>query len=270
VMPERHLGLHLPHEAREDYVEHLATLLERHLDVDELLAASRIERRPPPPTIARAGAASVRIAVGRDEAFCFYYADNLELLEHAGAELVEFSPLRDPLPENVDGLYIGGGYPELHAAQLADNTAATGTIRDFVAAGGPVYGECGGLMYLARELEVDGVSFPMCGVLPFATRMPAPLELSNVEIHTTGGLFGAGHTARGHLYHHSAIVGRSAAAHSYELVTSGGERRAEGYQVGNVLASYAHLHFASQPALAHAFVGRCLSSGPGAAGSART
>jgi len=256
VMPERHLGLHLPHEARQDYVDKLATLIEQHLDLDQLLEASLMQRPPPPPQPA-VPSPTVRVGVARDEAFCFYYADNLELLQQAGAELVEFSPIDDPLPDNLDGLYIGGGYPELHAAKLAQNTAAKEAIREFAAAGGPIYAECGGLMYLAENLELAEGTYPLCGILPFNTRMPAPLKIAYVEVSTRGGLFGPGKTARGHLFHRSEISGDPKAARCYQLETSRGERTEEGYQLGNVLGSYTHLHFASEPQLATAFLERC-------------
>jgi cobyrinic acid a,c-diamide synthase len=258
AMPERHLGLHLPHEARKEYVGQLATLIEEHIDLDRLLDSSRTERSTPPPTIA-APSPTARVGVARDEAFCFYYADNLELLQQAGAELVEFSPIDDPLPDDLDGLYIGGGYPELHAAKLANNTAAKEAIRNFAASGGPVYAECGGLMYLADKLELDEATYPLCGILPFATRMPAPLTIAYVAIDTTGGLFGSGQTARGHLFHHSEIGHDPVVARCYQLRTTRGENSDEGYRVGNVLASYVHVHFASAPALATAFVDRCKS-----------
>jgi cobyrinic acid a,c-diamide synthase len=256
VMPERHLGLHLPHEARHDYVGQLAALLEEHVDLDQLLQASLIERLPAPPQPATTGP-TVRVGVARDEAFCFYYADNLELLEQAGAELVEFSPTNDPLPDDLHGLYIGGGYPELHAAELAANTGTREAIRAFAAAGGPIYAECGGLMYLAQNLELEDATYPLCGVLPFDTKMPAPLTLAYVEINTSGGLFGPGRTARGHLYHHSQITGEPKTARCHQLQTSRGDQTEEGYHLGNVLASYAHLHFASEPDLAKAFLERC-------------
>ena len=256
VVPERHLGLHLPHEARLDYVERLATLIEEHVDIDRLLQTSLTARLPlPPQPVAKS--ATVRIGIARDDAFCFYYADNLELLESAGAELVGFSPLAETLPGDLDGLYVGGGYPELHAEPLAENTAATTAIREFAAAGGPIYAECGGLMYLAETMELDGVTYPLCGVLPFSTRMPAPFSLAYVEVTTSGGLFGSGRTARGHVFHCSEIRGSSSTDTCYRLVTSRGEHADEGYQLGNVLASYAHLHFASDPGLADALVRRC-------------
>jgi cobyrinic acid a,c-diamide synthase len=256
VVPERHLGLHLPHEAHEDYVERLAALVEAHVDVDGLLAASRIARPTPPPATV-APPRDVRIGVARDEAFCFYYAENLELLEQAGAKLVEFSPIRDSLPHDLDGLYVGGGYPELHAAALAANVQARDGIRDFCARGGPVYAECGGLMYLGETLEVDGVTYPMCGALPFSTRMPAGLSIDYVEVETSGSTFGEGVTARGHLFHQSEIVGETALDRCYQVRSARGEVVKEGYCAGNVLASYVHLHFSSAPGLAVAFVKRC-------------
>jgi cobyrinic acid a,c-diamide synthase len=258
VVPERHLGLHLPHEARAEYVDQLATLIEEHIALDPLLANSAIERRTAPAADA-SSPPRVRLAVARDEAFCFYYAENLELLEQAGAELVPFSPIDEPLPENIDGIYLGGGYPELHADKLAANTSTREAIREFASGGGPIYAECGGLMYLAQTLELNGETHPLCGVLPFSTTMPAPLAIGYVEVTTTGGLFGTGQTARGHLFHHSAIAGEPATDRCYELKDSRGEETQEGYLIQNVLASYAHLHLASNPALASAFIDQCAS-----------
>jgi cobyrinic acid a,c-diamide synthase len=257
AVPERHLGLHLPHEARRDWVEKLATLIEQNVDLDRLLNATSTER-PVAPAAVSAPSPTARVGIARDEAFCFYYADNLELLEQAGAELVEFSPLDDPLPDGLDGLYLGGGYPELHAAELAGNEATLQAIRDFAAAGGPIYAECGGLMYLGETLELEEAKYRLCGVLPFSTRMPSPLKLAYVEIETTDGMFGAGRTARGHLFHHSELTGKPTAERCYRLQTTCGDRCEEGYRVGNVLASYVHLHFASAPHLAKAFLDTCL------------
>jgi cobyrinic acid a,c-diamide synthase len=255
-LPERHLGLHLPYEAHSDYVRRLAAVVEAHLDLDGLLEATRIERPAAPPEVATR-APFARVGVARDEAFCFYYADNLELLARAGAELVEFSPLSGPLPDGLDGIYIAGGYPELHAEELAANEAALRAIREFAAAGGPIYAECGGLMYLGEALELEEGAYPLCGVLPLTTRMPAPLKLAYVEIDTTGGLFGAGRTARGHLFHHSEITRGPTLDRCYRLRTTRGELEKEGHCLGNVLASYVHLHFASEPDLAPALLRRC-------------
>jgi cobyrinic acid a,c-diamide synthase len=255
VVPERHLGLHLPHETHASYHQQLADLIEQHVDLDHLLTTSRSQRLAPPPQ-PRPAPASVRIGIARDEAFCFYYTDNLELLQQAGAELVEFSPIRDALPRNLDGLYIGGGYPELHAHALSRNTNTRNAIRDFAANGHPIYAECGGLMYLAQTLNVDGESHPMCDVFPLTTTIPAPLTIAYVEITTTGGLFGPGENARGHLFHQSEITKEPTIERSYQLTTNRGEQAREGYTLNNTLASYTHLHFASNPMLAKKFVNR--------------
>jgi len=115
-------------------------------------------------------------------------------------------------------------------------------------------------MYLAETLQLDGHNYPFCGVLPFSTRMPAPLKLAYVEITTTGGLFGPDLTARGHLFHHSELDRDPTTERCYQLTTSRGDHGQEGYRINNVLASYAHLHFASQPALSHALIERCHHS----------
>src|SRR5207248_5283885 len=139
------------------------------------------------------------------------------------------------------------------------NTSTRDAIREFASASGPIYAECGGLMYLAQTLEIDGETHPLCGVLPFSTTMPAPLASVYVEVTTTGDLIGAGQTARGHLFHHSAIAGEPATDRCYKIKNSRGEETQEGYLFNNVLASYTHLHLASNPALAAAFVDQCAS-----------
>jgi cobyrinic acid a,c-diamide synthase len=131
-------------------------------------------------------------------------------------------------------------------------------IRDFAAAGGPIYAECGGLMYLGETLELEEANYRLCGVLPFSTRMPSPLKLAYVEIETTDGMFGAGRTTHGHLFHHSELTGKPTVERCYRLQTTRGDRCEEGYRAGNVLASYVHLHFASAPHLAKAFLDTCL------------
>jgi cobyrinic acid a,c-diamide synthase len=256
VVPERHLGLHLPHEANPSYIDRAADLIEDRIDLDQLLAGSRVARRVTEPRLLPRPRA-VRIGVARDEAFCFYYEDNLELLAESGAELIEFSPIRDRLPADLDGVYLGGGYPELHADELADNIGTKASIRELARAGAPIYAECGGMMYLAEHLHVDAGSHAMCGVLPLSTRMPGKLHLGYVEVTTTGGLFGAGQTVRGHVYHHSELEGRVEAACTYRVRTSRGEASEEGYSLGNALGSYIHLHFAGNPAVARTFVEAC-------------
>jgi cobyrinic acid a,c-diamide synthase len=249
TVPERHLGLHLP---RADDVgaqrEALADSVERSVDIDALLEATAGPRRPGPVTLVPRASSEppVRIGIARDEAFTFYYEDNLALLEAAGAVLVEFSPLADEFPAELGALYIGGGYPELFAAALEANVATRAAIRDFAAAGLPVYAECGGMMYLAQALHIDGRRHEMCGVLPIETEFPGPLEISYREVMTPGGPLGDGLRARGHWFHNARVRGEKDASADY--------------RASNAHGSWIHLHFRSNPAIAEAFVGTARAS----------
>ncbi len=269
AMPERHLGLMTAgeHALSEAACHRLADHIESGLDLDRLLAdlPDIVSTDAGPVGYSQFCSERVRIGVARDEAFCFYYPDNLDLLAGAGAELVPFSPLADRrLPEGLDGLYIGGGYPELHAAKLAAN----GTMRrDFLEAsraGMPVYAECGGFMYLCRELEdLTGEVHAMCGCFPFRTRMHGRLtSLGYREVRMTGPtiLGGKDRVARGHEFHYSDIVDRhqwSPIATGYQVSGKSGGVTAEGYQVDRTLGSYIHLHFVSRPDCAAALVSSC-------------
>ncbi len=265
AIPERHLGLATTedHPLEEAYLNHLADLLETHLDLDGLFEAlpSLVlpdERAPEvaPPM--------VRLGVARDQAFCFYYPENLELLADSGAALVPFSPLEDrELPIGLHGIYLGGGYPELYAAQLAANANMLQDIRAGAAGGMPIYAECGGLMYLAREIhDLEGKAHSMAGLFSFTVRMlPRLKSLGYREMTVTAaGLLGpAGTKARGHEFHYSEIVGDpDGVTRLYRLTPRrGGATVAEGYCAGNVLASYVHLHFGSNPEVARYLVASC-------------
>ena len=174
AIPERHLGLTTAedHPLDDSYLEHLADRLEAHLDFDGLIKALPRLTLPEEPA-PKAMPATVRLGVARDRAFCFYYPENLELFASFGAELVFFSPLEDrELPAELHGIYLGGGYPELYAGKLAANAVLRQALQAGAAAGLPIYAECGGLMYLAREIrDLEGRAHPMTGVLPFAVRM---------------------------------------------------------------------------------------------------
>jgi len=264
VLPERHLGLVSAVEGTlgPDKLRALGETIERSLDVDRLLAlAAPVEA--PPRSGERPAAPSARVGVARDEAFQFYYAENLEMLRAAGAELIFWSPLAGELPD-VDGLYFGGGYPELHAARLARNVAARETVRRFAEAGRPIYAECGGLMYLAETLEdLDGVVHPMVGVLPTTVRMkPRRMALGYTEVTLTGEtpLGRSGTVARGHEFHYSTLDRvPERIQRVYRLSQRGDAERAEGYLVGRTLMSYVHLHFASNPELPRSFVAACAA-----------
>ncbi len=207
---------------------------------------------PPEPVPARA-----TIAVARDEAFNFYYEDNLDLLEAHGAKLVPFSPLRDPaIPPEADALYLGGGFPEVHAAGLAANEPMGESIRRAVERGMPCYAECGGLMYLTEAIvDAEGARYPMVGLLPGRCSMEkSRLQLAYVETRSlqTSLLGPAGVQARGHEFHWARWDGLDPASGAYRLTNQGD--RIEGYARGNLLASFVHLHFGTNPALAPAFV----------------
>lgn len=265
AIPERHLGLFTAedHPLEEKRLEHLADFLESHLDLEGLLASLPVLSFPPETPVASAPA-SVRLGVARDQAFCFYYPENLELLAQFGAELVPFSPLTDrELPENLHGIYLGGGYPELYAEALATNTEMKRSIAAQAAAGLPIYAECGGLMYLSREIEdLEGRRHPMAGVLPLKVRMlPRLKALGYREITLAGpGLLGpAGTKARGHEFHYSEIAAELGDLPRLYKITArqGQEVHAEGYCINNVLASYVHLHFGSNPEVARHLVEIC-------------
>ena len=265
-LPSRHLGLVTANRESLSAVtlDSFADTLERRVRVDDLLQLTQATPLPYVPVAAPASvplAASIGIA--QDDAFHFYYPDNLEALQEQGAHLVAFSPLADrALPDRLDAIYLGGGYPEEHAAGLSKNTAMLDALRRFVAAGGSVYAECGGLMYLSQGIEaIDGTRHPMAGLLPFWTRMNSKRKaLGYVEITLTNDtLWGRrGDVLRGHEFHYSEIVGAVTdngwqpayeSRYQRDSVTIPG-----GFQRGRVLAGYAHLHFASHPAAVRTFL----------------
>jgi cobyrinic acid a,c-diamide synthase len=269
AIPERHLGLvtQEDHPLSEESIDRLADLIEKSIDLDALLnnlmditLPGQTHRRPQP-RIER----MVRIAVARDRAFCFYYADNLNLLEDLGAELIFFSPMADNnLPQDIDGLYFGGGYPELFAKKLAGNRALGNRVKEKSADCMPIYGECGGFMYLCEELvDLNNNRYRMTGCFPFATRMFTRLKaLGYREITLTRNtvIGNAGLTIRGHEFHYSELVNLSREVQTAYAVTdrSGMDKAPEGYVINHTLGSYNHLHFGSQPDAARCFVENCL------------
>ena len=269
TMPERHLGLVTSddHPLEEKTVERLADLIEESIDLDQLmenmpdLSLPKQTRQ----SAASEGAKIVRIGVARDNAFCFYYQDNLDLLTSQGAELAHFSPIVDrKLPEEIDGLYLGGGYPELFASKLADNASLREQIKARSDQGMPIYAECGGFMYLCQELyDQNGNCYPMVGCFPFATKMFVRLKaLGYREITlTTDTVIGKkGHLIRGHEFHYSELTKLAPnTATAYRISDRVGmEKAPDGYWVNQTLGSYNHLHFGSQPLAGRHFVENCL------------
>lgn len=268
AMPERHLGLvtREEHPLDDDAVGRLADAMEAAVDISRLLMDMPEAAGPAGAAPVRSArpADPVRIGVARDPAFCFYYADNLELLEGNGAEVVFFSPVSDAAPPpDLDGIYIGGGYPELFAAQLAANEPMRRAIRAFSLAGMPIYAECGGFMYLCRELrDQHGRSFPMAGCFPFGTRMLPRLKAlgyRGVQL-ARGTILGEGGAViRGHEFHYSEMPDAHAAAETvYRVSGSDGSPKAmDGHALRRTLGSYIHLHFGSAPQAAAALAAAC-------------
>jgi cobyrinic acid a,c-diamide synthase len=258
AMPERHLGLHLAQESlTEERLDALAAWIESNLDLDRLLelgsransAAARLpdlERTPK----------RTRIGIARDAAFCFYYHDNLEVLRRLGADLIDFSPIADrTLPPDLDGLYLGGGYPELHAEALSANESMRAAIVEFASKGAPVYAECGGFMYLMNAIvDADGRNWPMAGIFPTSARMQkrlAKLGYIEVESGEAGAWLAPGESARGHEFRYSTMDPMP------ETIARVYRDPAEGYRVQSVVGSYVHLHFLSSAKFAERFVCEC-------------
>ena len=207
---------------------------------------------------------SVRIGVAYDEAFCFYYHDNFDILQKFGAELIRFSPLRDNfLPKKLDGIYLGGGYPELFARELDSNQVMRREIKRFAAGGGIIYAECGGLMYLGNTIrDFDNNDFEMVGVFTFTTRMEKKLTdlgYYTVKVLKDNILSKKGDVIKGHQFRYSNLEGISPSISSVYQIRKGNrdEVRKEGFALDNVLASYVHIHFGSNINFAKQFIESC-------------
>jgi cobyrinic acid a,c-diamide synthase len=276
AFPERHLGLLMADESNvpQRLLDGWSRLAAEWLDLDEILGIARSapalegERASAPGKIDSVLTPRCRIGVAYDAAFHFYYEDNLNRLRSLGAEIVNFSPIRDRELPDVDGLYFGGGYPEAFARELSSNAAMLAAIRGFATRGGVIYAECGGLMYIGDAIQtLDGARWPMAAIIPGVSVMSDRLQaIGYVEVETrTDSILGSAHTRlRGHQFRHSTLEG-AGASNRIDTVYNvtprwDGAPFAEGYRVGNVLASYVHAHWASNPAVAEALVRSCAGS----------
>ena len=263
AIPDRHLGLVMAEEQGKDQLYHrLGKAVLETIDLDRIEAFAHSCGTLPgsvsQPMIKNHGR-TVRIGVAQDRAFCFYYPDNLEALEAAGAELVKFSPLSDQVLPDVEMLYLGGGYPELHGEALAKNAAMRAAVKRFAEQGGVIYAECGGLMYLTESIrDFDDRSHEMVGIFPAEAVMrkhSLTLGYRTVECSRRCILGEVGVTARGHEFHYSTLVARGPLEQACTLSDAGGSSKGQdGLTRHNVLALYTHLHFASQPQVGTALV----------------
>ncbi len=267
ALPERHFGL-MPakEQPAEGTIAALAEAAEAHIDLDAILRAAR----QAPPLVVPGPVvfpvmpiqADVRIGVARDAAFTFYYQDALDLLESRGAKVVPFSPISDATVPEVDGLYLGGGFLEAHTERLSSNRSMRESIRRAIDRGMPVYAECGGLLYLCRDLlDSHGARHDMVGTVAATAQMqPRLVALGYVTLEAEQDtlLLRKAEQVRGHEFHFSTV-------HLDEpepLVFQSHEGRGlsdgrDGITRQNLLASYTHLHFAGAPVLAERFVEAC-------------
>ena len=287
-IPSRHLGLVTDEDfiADEDRIEKLARWVENNIDLDQLIGSlpevrirrSEIRGQKSEVGNQRSDGVSfssnngrdhkIKIGIARDEAFCFYYEENLRLLREGGAELIAFSPLRSKhLPDDIKGLILGGGYPELHCQTLSGNKDLVAEIREFGLSGKPIYAECGGFMFLTEEIrDLDGQAFPMVGIFPMRAKMEHRLKaLGYREVVTIkDSILGPeGTKVRGHEFHYSQIQSVDPDA---EFIYTMMNRKAvlhdkEGFVKNSALGSYVHLHWGSNPEVAKNFVDYCRRYG---------
>ncbi|HAT8004317.1 TPA: cobyrinic acid a,c-diamide synthase [Citrobacter koseri] len=271
ALPERHLGLIT---ARESVVnqqpwQDFADTLERTLDIDALLSLSQLTALPagewpalPDPQAGK----GLTVAIADDEAFNFYYPDNIKLLERTGVTMTRFSPLHDSTLPECQMIWLGGGYPELHAAALAANTPMLAQMRAAHQRGVAIYAECGGLMYLGSTLEdASGEIHRMVDVIPGHSKMGKRLTrfgYCEAQAREQTLLAAAGEVLRGHEFHYSDFLPENPAVMACRKVRDGKtlQEWSGGWQVGNTFASYLHVHFAQRPAM----LNHWLAAGRGA------
>lgn len=264
--PERHLGLTPVTETETDQlIRHMGEAAGKYIDIDALM---KVARSAPALEIksddSRVTEKKVRIGIARDEAFSFYYPSSLEYLESLGAELVDFSPLRDTSLPDTDGLIFGGGFPEMFLDELRDNTGIKTAIREAASRGMPIYAECGGLMYLCRRIAgFVGEQFEMVGLVPGICQMQKSLQRVGYVTGTVlrdSIIADAGDTLKGHEFHFSTLECGEDFPWAYSLQgTRQKEGHPEGYVSRNVLASYLHLSFDGNPKAADKFIASCLA-----------
>jgi cobyrinic acid a,c-diamide synthase len=264
-LPERHLGLVPVSESRElkAYSQKLIELLEEYIDLDGVIEISKLDNIVETDSAANfepglkeeVKKEKIKIAVALDQAFNFYYQENLELLKEAGAEIVEISPVSDTQLPEVDAVYLGGGFPESFLQELSANKEFKTALKEKIRQGLPIYAECGGLMYLCSQVkDFEGKEYQMLDLIPAEIEMTSKLqEMGYREVEATADnlLFKKGEKARGHVFHYSRI---SKIAQNVKRSYSYRKTEAGYSTLDNILGSYVHLHFASNPEIVKNFL----------------
>jgi len=251
LIPGRHLGLVTPEEFEwgGDLEMRLREIAENFIDVDRLIeiadGADTLEVSDK--KVAEAVPVKTRIGVFRDSVFTFYYPENLDALSAQGAELVPVSSMDDSCLPEIDALYIGGGFPETHAQELAGNSSMMESVRSAADHGLPIYAECGGLMYLSSSVEWGGSKYPMSGVFPVQLRMydkPVGHGYTRIQVDQPNPFFEVGTEIKGHEFHYSGVTGEAKPEWSCMKIQRGvglGNER-DGLLYKNTLACYTHIH----------------------------
>ena len=268
-LPDRHLGLVPVGELGgfKKTAARLADIGERCFDWEKIESlvqlnrsvAERIATTRVPAQILE----KIRIAIAYDAAFNFYYPDNFEILKAQGAELIFWSPINDEALPEADGLYFGGGFPEVFAEVLSKNESARKAVWNAINQGIPTYAECGGLMYLSRTLiDFNEQAWPMVGALKQTVKMGGKLSLGyrRAEALRDGPLLEKGQIVTGHEFHRSSVVEElSRPVYATERYWGANEKTQEGYRKGNLHASYVHLHLGGEEAIAQRFIQQCIA-----------
>lgn len=265
--PERHMGLTPFHEHPEvaEALSASASMAENYLDLNALwntaCSATALNEPKGQGNTAWSEPAGEPVTIGviQDSAFQFYYPDNLEALEHLGARIRVINALKDRELPAIDALYIGGGFPETQAAELAANTGFCRSLRTETEKGLPVYAECGGLIYLGRSLTVGETSYPMSSVLPVdfvLEKKPQAHGYTILDVGEASTFLGLGVVIRGHEFHYSRIRNLDVLPPMAYRVNRGGgiDGKSDGLVWNNVLASYTHLHALGNPEWAPAMI----------------
>jgi cobyrinic acid a,c-diamide synthase len=274
--PERHLGL-LPFQEHPEVGKAVLSaqkMAEGNLDLDRLLALALAAPAMKSYTLPKVhhkktGSSLINPSIGiiQDQAFQFYYPENLEALEKAGAKLIFLNALTGDFPASIDGLYIGGGFPETHAPLLAKNKSFRSAVKEAIDEGLPVYAECGGLMYLGKSLFYQAETHPMVGVLPvnfILEKKPQGHGYTQIKVREKNPFFPVGKVIKGHEFHYSRIIDRDSCGISpvFKMIKGFGlDGAGDGIVYKNVLATYTHLHALGTPEWAPALVEQAQKHG---------